>query len=133
MTFRLPVSVAAVVLAVAGVAAGCGSSTPVTAGSAAARDALAGKVLDVIDGNGIPVADDHIACATSGNGRYTNCGGLTTTEPVARITGSFSAAAGPRPGHCPGTLTVTVGPPQAQLSGSGPVQTLAKIAEDPCR
>lgn len=136
MTARLRILTASFALAAVG--AGCaasGSSTTATATpvSSAARDALAGRVLDIMDGDGLPVQDDYVGCLAGRDGRSDSCYGTTSDEPVQTVDGSFSAARGWSGGHCPGTLTVTLGPTIGDLTQSGPVTPVATVSEDPCQ
>ncbi|HET9078090.1 MAG TPA: hypothetical protein VFN68_14230 [Acidimicrobiales bacterium] len=126
---------AAVLSTSAAVVAGCGARPPATATSAGARRALESKVLDVMDGSGLPVQDDYIGCVADRDGRSDTCYGLTSDEPVEMIKGTFRAAptGGPPGPGCPGTLSVTVGPPSADLTTNTPVHRLAARREDPCR
>lgn len=115
--------------------AGCSSGHTSSPGAKSSRAALAASVLHVVSGNGIPVEDDHVDCSGSPDGRSDLCLGLTSSEPVQRIKADFTASdsGGDTSGSCPGTLTVTLGPPIGYLDNRGPVETLAKVAEDPCR
>lgn len=115
-------------------AGACGSAEPRTSSSPGAREALAGRVLDIVSGNGIPVQGDHVACSGALDGRSDVCTGLTATEPVDRIEGTFTPGSGSAPGSsCPGRLTVTIGPSPGYLNLKGEVRQLTSVSEDPCR
>ncbi len=114
-------------------AAACSSSPAASPVAPSSRDSLAATVLHVVDSNGIPVEDDHIHCAPSEDGRSDTCAGLTSSEPVQRITGTFSATTSSGGSGCPGTLKVTIGPSLGYLDSSGPVKALAQTQADPCR
>lgn len=120
---------AAVVLSAAGLA-GCGEGSRATAVSPGARHALAGRVLDIMDGHGLPVEDDYIGCLAGSDGHSDDCYGETADEPVQQILGRFRTDG---TGTCAGTLTITLGPPVANQSGTGPTETVRRVGEDPCR
>lgn len=127
----------AVVCAAAAVlvgATGCASSgagTVAQPGSSTARDALAGRVIDIMDGNGLPVEDDYIGCLAGPGGRSDVCYGTTSDDPEETVRGYFKVVAGAP--ACQGTLTVTIGPPLGYLDGSGPVTKVETVSENPCR
>lgn len=130
--FRLLLGVVALSVS----SAACDTSRPADAVSAAARAALESKVLAIMDASGLPVQDDNIGCIADRDGRTVSCYGLTSDEPVEEIQGTFKAfagAGGQSGTGCPGTLSVTVGPPAADITTNSPVQRLATTGEDPCR
>jgi hypothetical protein len=116
--------------------AACGGDRPTTPVSPGARRALESKVLDVMDGNGLPVQGDYVGCVPGRDGRSDTCFGLTSDEPVMKVEGAFTTPLGPgrsTSSGCPGTLSITVGPPISDLTTNRPQQRLAVVAEDPCR
>jgi hypothetical protein len=118
------------------IVAGCGGGRPATPVSPGARRALESKVLDVMDGNGLPLQDDYVGCLPGRNGRSDTCFGLTSDEPVMEVKGAFTTPADPdlwTSSGCPGTLSITVGPPISDLTTNRPQQPLAAVPEDPCR
>lgn len=112
--------------------AGCGEGSRATAVSPGSRHALAGRVLDILDGSGLPIEDDHVGCLAGADGRSDICYAMTSDEPVQRVEGRFVVHPG-APGGCAGTLTVILGPSEGDPSQAGPVHTLEQVSEDPCR
>lgn len=128
---------AALAMAVCGLSlSACGNSPSATPVSSGARRSLASEVLKVMDANGLPVQDDYIGCTAGRDGRSDSCYGLTSDEPVEKVEGAFATKTGPgqwRTGGCPGTLTVTVGPPISDLDTNSPVHPLQSQRENPCQ
>lgn len=102
--------------------------------SEASLDAIAGRITDMVSDRGIPVENDYIRCIPALGGRSVDCHGMTATEPAKDLKGTFDeSGAGTAAGSCPGTLTVSVGPPISDFDVPGPVSRLAVRDMDPCR
>lgn len=118
------------------VTAGCSGTAPGprTVASEASLDAIAGRMTEMVSGNGIPIEDDYVRCIATLGSRSAICHGQTATEPAKDIKGTFTEfPSSPGQRSCPGTLTVTVGPAISDIDVPGPVSPLQAKRLDPCR